>query len=65
MTLIVPPNSRALVVLPEDDEGESDGVWVGSGRYSFECLLKASCRQGWLPKPIIPIMRKPEPESIA
>lgn len=31
LDLVVPPNSRALVVLPNDNEE----LWVGSGRHSF------------------------------
>ncbi|KAE8151846.1 bacterial alpha-L-rhamnosidase-domain-containing protein [Aspergillus avenaceus] len=73
LDLLVPPNSRALVILPSEErwkdrglQSGDEGTWVGSGyhRYSYRWSGE-SYRSGWPPKPIIPIMRKPEPETIA
>jgi alpha-L-rhamnosidase len=50
MTLVVPPNSKALVILPDGqkskvaqmDGGQESGELVGSGRYTFECAYEAA-----------------------
>lgn len=46
LVVSVPPNSRAKIVMPDrqkvpylDDNPEEDGVWVGSGRHVFDCML--------------------------
>jgi alpha-L-rhamnosidase len=74
LELLVPPNSSALVILPSEQHRQTrheldtnrDGAWIGSGSYHFSCQWDASSYcYGWPPKPIIPIMRSPEPESIA
>jgi alpha-L-rhamnosidase len=74
LELLVPPNSSALVILPSEQHRQTrreldisrDGTWIGSGRHHFSCQWDASSyRYGWPPNPIIPIMRSPEPESIA
>ncbi|TVY84784.1 hypothetical protein LSUE1_G001399 [Lachnellula suecica] len=44
MSLVVPPNSKALVILPGDEE---IGTLVGSGRYKFSCCYQAA---EWPPK---------------
>ncbi|KAH8430286.1 glycoside hydrolase family 78 protein [Aspergillus melleus] len=74
LELLVPPNSRAWVILPSEETlrkgtkqlDDNDGTWVGSGHHKFSHPWKwSSYRSNWPPKPIIPIMRKPEPENIA
>ncbi|KGO40530.1 Bacterial alpha-L-rhamnosidase [Penicillium expansum] len=74
LELLIPPNSCALVILPSEKARERpraldikrDGIWIGSGYHQFSCEWKSSSHcHGWPPRPIIPIMRKPEPESIA
>ncbi|KAF7592746.1 hypothetical protein BBP40_012504 [Aspergillus hancockii] len=74
LDLLVPPNSRALVILPNEERwekraslrGDDEGEWIGSGHHQFLCRWsKESYQSGWPPKPIIPIMRKPAPEDIA
>lgn len=50
--VVVPPNSWARVVLPGD--GDDGGVWVGSGRYTFETMFDS--RVGWPPKALGPPM---------
>ncbi|CAG8239274.1 unnamed protein product [Penicillium salamii] len=69
MELLIPANSTASVILPGDREQHTDqsrGVRVGSGRHRFECQWDASeYQRGWPPQAIIPIMRKPGPDSIA
>jgi alpha-L-rhamnosidase len=52
MTLVVPPNSKALVVLPSDwrgveEDGEERSTTVGSGRHEFACLYEAAA---WPPQ---------------
>jgi alpha-L-rhamnosidase len=50
MTLVVPPNSKALVILPDGQKSkvaqmegaEESGDLVGSGRYTFECAYEAA-----------------------
>ncbi|KAJ5630397.1 uncharacterized protein N7484_010497 [Penicillium longicatenatum] len=54
LLLVVPPNSRAKVVLPGDESEE----WVGSGRYTFE--TKFDSQVGWPPKALVPPMFHPE-----
>ncbi|KJK65254.1 alpha-L-rhamnosidase [Aspergillus parasiticus SU-1] len=75
LDLLVPPNSRALVILPSEERWEKrvalkaddeDGTWIGSGHHQFSCRWSVGSHRGeWPPKPIIPIMRKPGPETIA
>ncbi|CAG8049227.1 unnamed protein product [Penicillium olsonii] len=69
MELVVPVNSTALVVLPSDRQqcaGSGSGVRVGSGLHRFEFQWEArDYQRGWPPQAIIPIMRKPGPDSIA
>lgn len=52
--LVVPPNSRAKVVLPGTESEE----WVGSGRYTFETNFDSQV--GWPPKALVPPMFHPE-----
>lgn len=44
MTVDVPPNTEALIVLP----GEQDGNWVGSGRHEFDVPYQRT--EEWPPK---------------
>lgn len=51
MTVVVPPNSKAKVILPCSDDQKSAGndeKWFGSGRHSISCSYKAA---EWPPKP--------------
>lgn len=52
MTLIVPPNSTALVTLPSEwqDGGEEPRKRVGSGKYDFHCVFHAA---EWPPKALV------------
>ncbi|KAJ5887274.1 hypothetical protein N7504_011321 [Penicillium tannophilum] len=54
LQLVVPPNSRAKVVLP----GNKDKKWIGSGQYTFE--TKFDSQVGWPPKALVPPMFHPE-----
>ncbi|KAL4888462.1 alfa-L-rhamnosidase [Aspergillus ambiguus] len=69
LDLTVPPNSKALVVLPHEQDhasnscDEANGSWVGSGKYKFSSRWDNLAN--WPPKMIIPIMRTPEPDQIA
>ena len=67
MTLLVPPNSSAVVTLPSELSGEvSDqeepSRRVGSGRHRFECMYKAGA---WPPKAIVAINQPPAEEDIS
>ena len=64
LTLNVPPNSRAKVILPDgapdtwSNEGK-DHQWVGAGSHRFFCHLK---EQHWPPKAVMPpFWPQPEP----
>lgn len=51
MELIVPPNSTAVVILPDAEKTSDDrGKVVGSGRYHFECAFKQP--GPWPPQPL-------------
>lgn len=73
MDLLVPANSRALVILPTREllskhrtTAIEEGTWVGSGRHKFSTPFDwKEYSSEWPPKPLIPIMRRPEPEQIA
>lgn len=72
LDILVPANSRALVVLPSREtlakykSDPEEGVWVGSGRHKFSVPFEwEDYSSDWPPKPLIPIMRKPEPDQIA
>jgi alpha-L-rhamnosidase len=72
LNLLVPANSRALVLLPSREilarfkAGPEEGVWVGSGRHQFSVPFEwEDYSSQWPPKPLIPIMRRPEPDQIA
>ncbi|KAL4794745.1 bacterial alpha-L-rhamnosidase-domain-containing protein [Aspergillus venezuelensis] len=70
LELLVPPNSRAFVTLPSQTQQvmqqEEQGTWVGSGRHHFEMAFDWSQYSSeWPPKPRLPYMRKPQPDSIA
>jgi alpha-L-rhamnosidase len=73
MELLIPPNTRALVILPNIERlmknaasHEDEGIWVGSGNHKFSVPFKWKDYSGdWPPKPLIPIMRRPEPDNIA
>ena len=60
LSVTVPSNATAEIVLPE--EGASEAVTVGSGRYEFECVFKAA---EWPPQPIVAINQKPPEPNIA
>ncbi|KAJ5612078.1 hypothetical protein N7510_005272 [Penicillium lagena] len=52
LTVVIPPNSQARVVLPsfwkkEDQEGEERSILIGSGKYDFSCAYKPA---EWPPK---------------
>ncbi|KAL4963443.1 uncharacterized protein BDV14DRAFT_176570 [Aspergillus stella-maris] len=69
LDLLVPPNSRALVTLPLDTYSagseEQKGEWAGSGRHSFSVPFDwEKYTSQWPPKPRLPFMRKPQPDSI-
>jgi len=49
LLLIVPPNSKALVFLPD----RSSGLEVGSGSHNFSC---AYMPEPWPPKEVVPFM---------
>lgn len=73
MALLIPPNTSALVMLPNTEKmmkhtvsQEDEGQWVGSGHHSFSIPFKwGDYSSEWPPKPLIPIMRRPEPDNIA
>lgn len=73
MELLIPPNTRALVILPNIEKltknaasHKDEGIWVGSGNHKFSVSFKWKDYSGdWPPKPLIPIMRRPEPDNIA
>ncbi|KAJ5310754.1 uncharacterized protein N7443_003215 [Penicillium atrosanguineum] len=54
LRLVVPPNSRAKVVLPVNQEEVQEEKWVGSGYYTFEKGFDA--KVGWPPKALVPPM---------
>ncbi|CAG8247693.1 unnamed protein product [Penicillium olsonii] len=58
LDLVVPPNSRALVFLPVDEEK----FWVGSGRHSFNRPYSPA---PWPPAPIRDFLGQPSADSIA
>ncbi|KAJ5936260.1 hypothetical protein N7454_005558 [Penicillium verhagenii] len=55
LEVIVPPNSKARIVLPGELKEE---ILVGSGNYSFSTQFDA--RVGWPPKALVPPMFHPE-----
>jgi alpha-L-rhamnosidase len=67
MTLVVPPNSTAVVTLPSEiynsvsDEDETSRQ-VGSGRHHFMCSYVAAA---WPPKAIVAANQPPANEDIA
>ncbi|KAL4789338.1 bacterial alpha-L-rhamnosidase-domain-containing protein [Aspergillus venezuelensis] len=61
LDILVPPNCRALVVLPGDDE-EEGGQWMGSGRYSF---TRAYTPAPWPPSPVRDFLGEPSVDLIA
>ncbi|KAL5358332.1 bacterial alpha-L-rhamnosidase-domain-containing protein [Aspergillus floccosus] len=69
LDIVVPPNTKALVVLPHEQDysmnsqDDANGRWVGSGKYKF--LSHWDNLSNWPPKMMIPIMRTPEPDQIA
>lgn len=60
LDLEVPPNTKALVLLPGD--GDDAEKWVGSGRYSFSVPYVAA---PWPPRPIRDFLGDPKEEFIA
>ncbi|KAJ5765734.1 hypothetical protein N7520_005293 [Penicillium odoratum] len=54
LTVVIPPNCKAKIVLP-GEEGEER---VGSGRYKFETTFDSQV--GWPPKALVPPMFKSE-----
>ena len=54
LRLVVPPNSRAKVVLPVNEGEVQEETWVGSGYYDFEKEFDA--KVGWPPKALVPPM---------
>jgi alpha-L-rhamnosidase len=73
MDLLIPSNTRALVILPNTERlmkhtvsREDEGQWVGSGYHKFSVPFKwRDYSDEWPPKPLIPVMRRPEPDNIA
>ncbi|KAL6238322.1 hypothetical protein BDW75DRAFT_237420 [Aspergillus navahoensis] len=70
LELLVPPNSRAFVTLPNDTDPtgrqRQPGEWVGSGHYRFSLPFNWSrYSRDWPPKARTPIMRQPVPDCIA
>ncbi|KAL2820164.1 bacterial alpha-L-rhamnosidase-domain-containing protein [Aspergillus cavernicola] len=72
LELLVPPNSHALVTLPNDGGStvqsgqESEGTWVGSGKHRFSVPFNWNqYSSDWPPKPSIPFMRRPQLDTIA
>jgi alpha-L-rhamnosidase len=58
LELLVPPSTKALVVLPNHAVGQ----WVGSGQHSFSVPYVA---QPWPPRPIRDFLGQPREETIA
>ncbi|KAF3386263.1 hypothetical protein F1880_001609, partial [Penicillium rolfsii] len=58
LALVIPPNSKALVLLPGDDEKQ----WVGSGHNSFS---RPYLPAPWPPTPIRDFLGQPSVEFIA
>ncbi|CAG7917478.1 unnamed protein product [Penicillium olsonii] len=56
LELIVPPNSKARIVLPSDSGDESR--WRGSGRHEFSTRFDSQA--GWPPKALLPPMFEAE-----
>ncbi|KAF7557626.1 hypothetical protein G7Z17_g589 [Cylindrodendrum hubeiense] len=65
MQLEVPPNTKALVVLPSDTESntgddEREGTIVGSGLHTFDSTFNAG---QWPPNPIVGAYQKIPPQT--
>jgi alpha-L-rhamnosidase len=52
LEVIVPPNSRARVILP--GHSEEDAQWVGSGKHDFSTKFESQAE--WPPKALVPPM---------
>jgi alpha-L-rhamnosidase len=68
LELLVPPNSCALITLPSDgsDTEEKTGTRVGSGHHHFSVPFSwEQFSREWPPKPRLPFMRRPQPDTIA
>ncbi|OAA59730.1 alpha-l-rhamnosidase [Niveomyces insectorum RCEF 264] len=61
--VLVPSNSRALVVLPHERTDNGSGKWVGSGRHAFES--RWDNLSNWPPTPLGNSLRTDGSESIA
>jgi alpha-L-rhamnosidase len=69
LSISVPPNSSAVVILPEkngprNDQAKADdaGILCHSGEYTFACEYVAP--GPWPPKPLMTGFREPEDEDI-
>ncbi|KAJ5749171.1 uncharacterized protein N7511_010867 [Penicillium nucicola] len=58
LEVIVPPNSRAGVIMPSQIGEKEDIKWIGSGKYSFSKTFDSQA--GWPPKALVPPMFAPE-----
>ncbi|KAL5344029.1 hypothetical protein BJX70DRAFT_352423 [Aspergillus crustosus] len=71
LEVLVPANSRAFVTLPSDGcgsgaEEDNKGVWIGSGHHRFSIPFDWDAYSSdWPPKPRLPFMRRPQPDTIA
>ena len=57
LKVIVPPNSKARVILPSQS-GEENAQWIGSGRYEFRKIFDSQAE--WPPKALVPPMFEAE-----
>ncbi|KAJ6071955.1 hypothetical protein N7499_009969 [Penicillium canescens] len=58
LEVIVPPNSKAKIILPTGAGEKEDVKWIGSGKYSFTKTF--DCQAGWPPKALVPPMFEAE-----
>ncbi|KAJ6127660.1 hypothetical protein N7523_003272 [Penicillium sp. IBT 18751x] len=58
LRILVPPNTRALVLLPNDDAE----YWIGSGQHSF---CRPYVAEPWPPQPIRDFLGQPKADNIA
>ena len=52
LEVLVPPNSRAKIILPSQAGGEEEIKWIESGKYSFTQTFDSQA--GWPPKALVP-----------
>jgi alpha-L-rhamnosidase len=58
LEVLVPPNSRAKIILPSESGEEEDVKWIGSGKFSFTKMFDSQV--GWPPRALVPPMFEPE-----